>query len=338
MAADVLTEEMIKLMKEISELIFSMDGCWAQVKSTFDDTNVILNKEGFQGFKFAAASTMVQQSNDVGRMHCNIHRYYKSDLYAREENHVPKYMLPMRKILLESGLEVSSFHTYWKALARLPECLIRCCQPSVVRDGYRIAGIWPVDHAVIMSGWAGWSKLTTAVADKVLSKLPGLIDLAQKGRLFDSEIEAPFEGLLQFDPATRKSDDCAWNHTRCLWTNNDAVVAAYISRCNETEEEQIRKENASKEKEWRLEFPLEAAAEDARVQLKDNPELVANAAVKVAPRYSCSNPGCHITGTAKERRQWSSCKQRKPSKCRLLFCPAESCAEIFADHKLICTK
>ena len=27
MAADVFTEEMIKLMKEISELIFSMDGC-----------------------------------------------------------------------------------------------------------------------------------------------------------------------------------------------------------------------------------------------------------------------------------------------------------------------
>ena len=228
MAADVLTEEMIKLMKEISELIFSMDGCWAQVKSTFDDKNVILNKEGFQGFKFAAASTMVQQPNDVGRMH------YKSDLYGREEYHVPKYMLLMRKILLESGLEVSSFHTYWKALARLPECLTRCCQPSVVRDGYRIAGIWPVDYAVIMSGWAGWSKLTTAVADKVLSKLPGLIDLAREGRLFDSEIEAPFEGLLQFYPATRKSDDCARNHTRCLWTNNDAVVAAYISRCNET--------------------------------------------------------------------------------------------------------
>ena len=84
---------------------------------------------------------------------------------------VPKYMSPMRKILLESGHEASSFHTYWKALARLPECLTKSCQPSIIRDGYRIAGIWPVDHGKILSGWAGWARLTTAVADEVLSKL-----------------------------------------------------------------------------------------------------------------------------------------------------------------------
>ena len=243
-AAAIVTEEMIKAAKEASELIFTMDGCWAQVKSTFDDINDAFNKEGYQGYKFAAASTMVQQPNDVGRMHCNIHSYYKSDTYARKEYHVPKYMLPMRKILLESGLEASSFHTYWKALARLPECLTKCCQPSVVRDGYRIAGIWPVDHGKILSGWAGWAKLTTAVADEVLSKLPGLTELARKGRLLDSEIEAPFEGLLEFDPLSRKSDDCPWNHVRCLWANNDAVIAAYIARSNKAEEEQIRKENA----------------------------------------------------------------------------------------------
>lgn len=49
-AAAIVTEEMIKAAKEASELILTMDGCWAQVKSTFDDINDAFNKEGYQGY------------------------------------------------------------------------------------------------------------------------------------------------------------------------------------------------------------------------------------------------------------------------------------------------
>lgn len=135
------TEEMIEKLKQLLRFIVTMDGCWAQLKATFEDINELFNQEGFEGFKFAAASTMVQQPNDVGRMHSNIHAFYKSVAYARDDYHVPNYMKPMEQILRDSGLQSSSFHTYWKALARSPECLLRSCQPTHVRDGFVRAGI-----------------------------------------------------------------------------------------------------------------------------------------------------------------------------------------------------
>jgi hypothetical protein len=93
---------------------------------------------------------MVQQPNDVGRMHCNIHKYYKSVKYLSSEDFfIPKAMAPMQKVLKDSGLDAASLKTYWKALCLLPDCLARSCIPSVVREGFKKSGIWPVDNAVI---------------------------------------------------------------------------------------------------------------------------------------------------------------------------------------------
>ena len=118
-------------------------------------------------------------------------------------------MVPMKEILLRSGLDPASFRTYWKALCLLPDCLVKSCGPDVVIDGYKKSGILPIDNNAIMSGWSGWSKLKSTVAVEVLQKIPELALLAKKGRLFDSEIERELGHLLEFDDSFRKSDDCA---------------------------------------------------------------------------------------------------------------------------------
>ena len=125
---------------------------------------------------------------------------------ATQEFRVPKAMVPMKEILLRSGLDPASFRTYWKALCLLPDCLVKSCGPDVVIDGYKKSGIWPIDNNVIMSGW---SKLKSTVAVEDLQKIPELGLLAKKGRLFDSEIERELGHLLEFDDSARKSDDCA---------------------------------------------------------------------------------------------------------------------------------
>lgn len=107
---------------------------------------------------------MVQQPNNVGRMHCNIHAYYKSNKYlCAEDFRVPKVMAPMKGVLQSSGLDPASSRTYWKALCLPPDCLVKSCAPDVVIDGYKKSGIWPVDNNAIMSGWSGWSKLNSTV-------------------------------------------------------------------------------------------------------------------------------------------------------------------------------
>ena len=206
-----------------SKIYLTIDGCWEQMQNLKPD----LVNFNCEAFKFAAASTMVQQPNDVGRMHCNIHAYYKSNKYlCEEEFRVPKVMIPMKEILLRSSLDPASFRTYWKALCLLPDCLVKSCAPDVVIDGYRKSGIWPIDNNAIMSGWSGWSKLKSTVAIEVLGKIPELTLLAKKGRLFDSEIEREIGHLLEFDDSSRISDDCAINHGRCLWINNPEFMTA----------------------------------------------------------------------------------------------------------------
>ena len=44
------------------------DGCWEQINAVMKNLNEDFVKLECEGFKFAAATTMVQQPNDVGRM------------------------------------------------------------------------------------------------------------------------------------------------------------------------------------------------------------------------------------------------------------------------------
>ena len=154
-----------------SKILLTVDGCWEQMHAVRTRLNKLFVNLNCEGFKFAAASTMVQQPNDVGRMHCNIHAYYKSNEYlCAEDFRVPKVMAPMKGVLQSSGLDPASFRTYWKALCLLPDCHVKSCAPDVVIDGYKKSGIWPVDNNAIMSGWSGWSKLNSTVAVQVLQK------------------------------------------------------------------------------------------------------------------------------------------------------------------------
>ena len=78
MREEEMLSEIEKLIEECSKWIFTVDGCWQQIDSFFKHLNQQLNDDNCEEFKFAAVSTMVQQPNDVGRMHCNMHGFYKS--------------------------------------------------------------------------------------------------------------------------------------------------------------------------------------------------------------------------------------------------------------------
>ena len=134
--------ELTAQLKRKSKIILTVDGCWEQMHAVTTKLNKIFVDSNCEGFKFAAASTMVQQPNDVGRMHCNIHTFYKSNKYLCEDVfRVPKVMAPMKIALQSSGLDPASFRTYWKALCRLPDCLAKSCAPSVVMDGFKSSSL-----------------------------------------------------------------------------------------------------------------------------------------------------------------------------------------------------
>jgi hypothetical protein len=42
----------------------------------------------------------------------------------------------------------------------------------MVKEGYRISGIWPISVPNILSGWSGWSQCNETTAVKVMRLVP----------------------------------------------------------------------------------------------------------------------------------------------------------------------
>lgn len=125
--------------------------------------------------------------------------------------------------------------------------------------GFKISGIYPVDINAILSGWSGWSLCSKETAEDVIRLLPTLTEIVQvNGRVTDGEIKACMGHLLKFDAESRKLDDCAMNHGRCLWTNNDNIIAMYKTKQEAEIQKKLDKENRAVQKKLVLQLPDDA--------------------------------------------------------------------------------
>ena len=316
--------------------LLTFDGCWPQFHAVMTKLNRKFSERGFEGFKFAAASTMVEQPNDVGHCHKAIKCYYKGDKYRNSEDwETPAYLKGFDKTLTKAGLDSGSQRTIFKALCHLEACLSRVCTIPMVREGFRISGIYPVDVSAILSGWSGWSLLEKEKAEELMSLLPTLTEIAKiKGKVTDMEIEECMGHLIKFEIETRKSDNCAMNHGRCLWTNNESIITTYRNKVEADVQKGVELDNKKMEKEWRLAMPERAASEDKKVAARAASLVVDNDIVGIPgkkPRqYRCSNSLCSTSATAIVKRGWMKCKTKG---CSQAFCM--DCTDISLQHQNI---
>lgn len=317
--------------------IVTFDGCWQQLHAVMTRLNAKFTERGYEGFKFAAASTMVEQPNDVGHCHKAIKFYYRGDKYRDStEWEIPAYLKGFDTTLTDAGMDNGSQKTIFKALCHLELCLSKVCTIPMVKEGFRISGIYPVDVQAILSGWSGWSLFDKDNAEELVSLLPTLTNIARlNGKVTDSEIEGCMGHLMQFDEDTRKQDGCAMNHGRCLWTNNETVVTAYQDKTTAEEQKAIDVDNRRMEKEWRIEMPERAASEDKKVSARASTTVVGTEAitlpVKKARLFRCSNSLCSTSASAVVRRGWMKCQTKG---CSLVFCT--NCNEMLLQHQNIC--
>lgn len=225
--------------------IMTYDVCWQQLNAIFLSLNARLSEKGYEGFKCAAASTMTQQPNDVGHMHKALKKRFQGKKYRTAKVLVPPYLVGFDRILAEHGVGPGSLSFYWKALCNFEIALSRTCTIPMASKGFEIAGIYPLDQVRMLSKWPGWRTCSTQTGLDVVGKLPLLTKIAkQRGRILDGEMEACLEGILTFDAATRKSDDCALNHSCCLWTNNSAVVEKFSAKRQSKMVSAVNRDNA----------------------------------------------------------------------------------------------
>ena len=89
--------------------ILTFDGCWPQLRAVMTRLNVKFFERSYEGFKFAAASTMVEQPNDVGHCHKAIKCYHKSDKYRKcQVWEIPAYISGFDATLSDAGLDNGS--------------------------------------------------------------------------------------------------------------------------------------------------------------------------------------------------------------------------------------
>ena len=206
----------------------------------------------------------------------------------------------------------------------------------MVREGFLVSGIYPVDVYAILSGWSGWSLIEKEKAEELISLLSTLTEIAKiRGKVTDVEIEECMGHLIEFESNTRKSDSCAMNHGRCLWTNNDTVIAAYRDKVAVDVQKGVELDNRNMEKEWRMMMPDRAASEDKRMAARAASLVVDTETVgvpgKKVRQYRCSNSLCTTSASAVIRRGWTKCKTKG---CSQAFCA--DCTEVSLQHQNIC--
>ena len=150
-------------------LIVTFDGCWQQLHAVMTRPNAKFTEKGYEGLKFAAASTMVDQPNDVGHCYKAIKSYYRSDKYRDSRDwEIPAYLKDFNTTLTNAGMDNGSQKTIFKALCHLELCLSKV-ELCLVKEGFRISGIYPVDVHAILSGWSGWSLFNKDKAEELWS-------------------------------------------------------------------------------------------------------------------------------------------------------------------------
>ena len=318
-------------------LIITFDGCWQQLHAVMTSLNAKFTERGYEAFKFAAASTMVEQPNDVGHCHKAIKTYYKGNSYRDSTDwEIPAYLKGFDVTLTEAGMDSGGRKTIFKALCHLEVCLSKVCTIPMVREGFRLSGIYPVNVHAILSGWSGWSLIDKEKAEELVSLLPKLTSIARaKGKVTDGKIEECMGHLIQFGSESRKSDSCAMNHGRCLWTNNETVVEQHQNKVAAEEQKGVDMDNKQMEKEWRIEMPEGAASEDKKVAARAAALVVETDSTtlpaKKARHYRCSNSLCSTSASAVVKRGWKKCQKKG---CSQAFCT--NCDAILLQHQNIC--
>lgn len=196
----------LSAMLERFRSVFTFDGCWQQLNAVMLGINPIFTELGSEGFKFAAASTMAEQPNDVGHVHAFLKNFFNNAAYKGQDLFaVPPYLTQFKSVLQNSGLESASFHTYWKALCMFEDAVSKVCTTRIVKEGFIKSGVYPYNANTILSGWSGYHSLPTNIATKILEIIPDLTEIAKRrGRVTDDEIESAMGHLIDFNKDSHK--------------------------------------------------------------------------------------------------------------------------------------
>jgi hypothetical protein len=327
--ADFLEER----LHALDRMMLSFDGASSTIKAvTLQHMHEHCERLRIDLFKFAAACSLVQQANDVGRMHMLLKRLFGSYEYASATTwRVPTCFEGFDETLYSCGLDRPSANTYWKAMCHLPDFLMKAGSPSNVLSSFVSAGTVPHNDARILSGCSLWYDFDDATRQEILHILATDEELRHLGNnqgwVSDSDINKYFGHLIEFDDDLEKADDINTINKRCIWLTNRGFHESLMMESDDQymeEEEKERTRNLAREAKAHkdaLEIIRQAEIE-RRIAAGDiRPRLIN---VKCGNALSCANK-CYKNSS--EHETWFKCVEKG---CNLALC--YSCLPFVNDH------
>lgn len=152
--------------------ILSFDGESSQIAAaTAENLNQMCRAQNIELIKWAAATSLVQQPADVGRMHLLLHKYFHPvDGTASKQAASPSSKMKkfVENIFSKCSVPAASKETYTNFLQHIESALSSSFNKSVISDAWEHAGYFPFSPTQIMSGYAFWEHMESIKAEKIL--------------------------------------------------------------------------------------------------------------------------------------------------------------------------
>lgn len=152
--------------------ILSFDGESSQIAAA--TSSALLDKckeEKIELLKWAAATSLVQQPADIGKMHLLLHTYY--DPVNGEVNSA--VVIPSTKmtrfindVFMKTKVSSASKDTFKTFLKHIETALDKSFNKASISRAWQMAGYFPYSAQQIMSGFSNWPTLSSDVATTIL--------------------------------------------------------------------------------------------------------------------------------------------------------------------------
>jgi hypothetical protein len=188
--------------------------------------------------KWAAACSMLQSPNDVGKTHQVLRKGMKG---TKKKKTLPvpfkdcnPFLQAEFKRLHATNMPADRKKGFWRLLSNLPGAASEAFRPRIVKSSWHKCGFYPLSIHMILDKCTLWRKkpedggLSDEEKKAVLEAIPGLQDIAfRKGRVSDAEMLAVLPFLSRYPTGlVHDLGDLVVNRDRCCLVLHPSFLEA----------------------------------------------------------------------------------------------------------------
>ena len=240
----------------------------AAIDVFIDNPPPALANQGIELGKFPASSSKTNQPCDVAKSYLIMKGLANRNLGLSPA----AFVIALPEILKD--FDRASYKTYSNFLGQLPDYISRAFTSVIIKEGWKAAGLFPLDLGIIMGRCTTWRVMSASQGAAIMAAFPGLIELArQQGELSDQDLQNAVGESIDFDAWMLKhglqsvrqnsvGPTTVLNHRRAVWINHHSITTGRKKRAADklvAEEEKKQKRLATEEAKRKRAADKEAA-------------------------------------------------------------------------------